>query len=86
MLNKMHHKATKMAESCFKITQIIAAIKKFVLQISEFLLRHSNVPKTKLNAIDGYFRKLINKVLGGLPVTQENFYIPAKDGLFGFYS
>jgi hypothetical protein len=86
MLTKMHHKATKIAESGLKITQIIAAIKTFVLPMSEYLLRHSNVSKTKLNSLDGYFRKLINKQLGGLPVTKETFYIPAKEGGFGLYS
>jgi hypothetical protein len=86
MLNKMHQKATKLAESGLKITQIIAAIKTFVLPMSEYLLRHSNVSKTKLQNLDNDFRKLINKQLGGLPVTRETFYISAKDGGFGLYS
>jgi hypothetical protein len=38
-----------------------------------------------LNVLNGYFKKLINKELGGLPVTQETFFIPAKDGGFGLY-
>jgi hypothetical protein len=78
MLNKMHHKATKIAESSLKITQIIAAIKTFVLPMSEFILGYSNVSKSKLQALDGYFRKIINKQLGGLPVTPETFYIAQK--------
>jgi hypothetical protein len=85
-LNKMHHKATKLAESGLKIIQIIAAIKTFVLPMSEYLLRQSNVSKTKLQALDGYIRKLINIQLGGLPVTRETFHIPAQDGGFDLYS
>jgi hypothetical protein len=53
MLSKMHQKTTKLAESGLKITQVIAAIKTFVLPMSEYLLRHSNVSKTKLHALDG---------------------------------
>jgi hypothetical protein len=64
MINKMHQKATKIAESGLKITQIMAAIKTFVLPMSNYPLRHSNVSKVKLQAPDGYFRKLINKQLG----------------------
>jgi hypothetical protein len=51
--------------------------------MSEYLLRHSNVSKVKLHALDGYIRKLINKQLRGLPGTRETFYIPAKDRGFG---
>jgi hypothetical protein len=82
----MQQKATKIAESDLKITQIISAIKTFVLPMSEYLLRHSNITKTKLQNLDNYFRKLINKKLGGLPVTKETFYISAKDRGFGLYS
>jgi hypothetical protein len=57
MLTKMHHKATKIAESGLTITQVIAAIKTFVLPMSEYLLRHSNISKVKLQALDGYLWK-----------------------------
>jgi hypothetical protein len=33
-ISKMHHKATKIAESGFKMTQIIAGIKNLVLPIA----------------------------------------------------
>jgi hypothetical protein len=54
--------------------------------MSEFLLRHSNLSLPKLQALDGYLRKLINKKIGGLPLTKETFYIRARDGGFGLYS
>jgi hypothetical protein len=39
-----------------------------------------------LNQLDGNFGRLINKAMGGLPVTRETFYIQTKDGGFGLYS
>jgi hypothetical protein len=39
-LSKMHHKATKLSEAGLKITQLIAGIKRFILPMGEFLLRH----------------------------------------------
>jgi hypothetical protein len=44
----MHHKATKMAESGLKMTQIIAGINTFVLPMAEFLLRHPYISKSSL--------------------------------------
>jgi hypothetical protein len=82
----MHHKATKISESGLKITQIIAAIKTFVLPMAEFLLRHTCVSKTRLSSLDRYFRKLVNGKIGGIPMTCETFYIQAKDGGFGWFS
>jgi hypothetical protein len=36
--------------------------------------------------LEVYLRKLINRKIGGLPLTKEIFYIKAKDGGFEIYS
>jgi hypothetical protein len=82
-LSKIYHKANKMAESVLKITQVIVAIKTFVLPMAEFLLRHTWVSKITLKNLDRYFRKLVNGKSGGIPKTHDTFYIQAKDGGFG---
>jgi hypothetical protein len=78
----MHYKATKIAESVLKITQIIAARKTFVLLMAEFLLRHTCVWRTTLSNLDRYFRKLVNGKTVRIPMTSETYYIQAKDGGF----
>jgi hypothetical protein len=66
-LSKMHHKATNISESGLKITQIIAAIKTFVLQMAEFLLRHKYISKTTLSNMDSNLRKLVKGKIGESP-------------------
>jgi hypothetical protein len=73
-------------ESYLKTIQVIDSIKTFVLPMSEFLLRHSNLSLTKLQALDGCIRQLINKKIGSLPLTKEAFYVRPKEGYFGLYS
>jgi hypothetical protein len=66
-LVKMKTKAQILEESGLKTTQVIDSIKTFVLPMSEFLLRHSNLSLTKLGQVDKFLRKLINRKIGGLP-------------------
>jgi hypothetical protein len=54
--------------------------------MSEFLLRHSNLSLPKFDQVDKFLRKLINRKIGGLPLSKEVFYIRAKDGGFGMYA
>jgi hypothetical protein len=79
-------KETILAESGLKTTQVIDSIKTFRLPMSEFLLRHSNLSLTKLKVLDIFLRKLINKRIGGLPLTREIFYLKSRDDSFGLYS
>jgi hypothetical protein len=65
-LSKMHHKATKIAESGLKMTQVIASI-------------ITCGSKTTLANLDIYFRQLVNGKIGGIPMTYETFYIQVKD-------
>jgi hypothetical protein len=46
----MRTKATIIAESGLKTSQVIDAIKRFAIPMPEFLLRHSNVSLTKLGS------------------------------------
>jgi hypothetical protein len=64
-LAKMKAKAQILAESGLKTTQVIDSIKTFVLPMSEFLLRHSNLSLTKLDQVEKFLRKLINRKIGG---------------------
>jgi hypothetical protein len=50
--------------------------------MAEFLGRHTCVSKTSLSRLDTYFRKLVTKKIGGIPLTKEIFYIQARDGKF----
>jgi hypothetical protein len=84
-LTKMKNKATIFAESGLKTTQVIDSINTFILPMSEFLLRHSNLSLTKLKNLDIYLRRLINKKIGGLPLTKEIFYLWSREGGFGLY-
>jgi hypothetical protein len=79
-LIKMRTKATIIAESGLKTSQVIDAIKTFIIPMAEFLLRHSNVSLIKLGSLDDYLRPLINIKLGGLEVTKDTFYLRARDG------
>jgi nucleoid DNA-binding protein len=85
-LIKMRTKATIIAQSGLKTSQVIDAIKTFIIPMAEFLLRHSNVSLTKLGSLDNYLRKLINNKIGGLKVTKDTFYLRARDGGFGLLS
>jgi hypothetical protein len=82
----MRNKATFLAESSLKITQVINSIKTFIVLMSEFLLRHSNLSLTQLKNLEIYLRKFINKKIGGLPITKEKFYLRARDGGFDLFS
>jgi hypothetical protein len=70
----------------FENTQIIDAIRTFVLPMSEFLLRHSNMWIIKLQKFDTYLRKLINLKIGGLPRPKEKVYLRTPDGGFCLYA
>jgi hypothetical protein len=82
----MKNKATILDESGLKTTQVKDYINTFIPPMSEFLLRHSNLSLIKLNNVDIYLRRLINKKIGGLPLTKEIFYLHARDGGFGLHS
>jgi hypothetical protein len=79
----MKTKAQILAESSLKTTQVRDSINTFVLRMSEFLLRHSNLSLTKLDQLDRFLRKLINQKIGGLPLTKEVLYIRSRDGVLG---
>jgi hypothetical protein len=70
----MKNKEMILAESGFKTTQIIDGIKKFVLDISEFLVRQSNLLFTKLRQLDTYLTRLINHKKR-LPLTKKLFIL-----------
>jgi hypothetical protein len=85
-LIKMLTKATILAESGLKTSQVIDGIKTFIIPMVEFLLRHSNVSLTKLGSLDDNLRRLINIKLDGLKVTKDTFYLRARDSGFGLLS
>jgi hypothetical protein len=51
-------------ESDLKTSQVIDWIKRFVIPMAEFLLRHNNVSLVKLGFLVNYLRGLINNKIG----------------------
>jgi hypothetical protein len=85
-LIKMKSKATLIGESGLKTCQVIDEFKTFVFPMAEFLLRHSNLSLTKLGALDVYMMSLLNKLISGLKVTKETFYLLSREGGFSLLS
>jgi hypothetical protein len=54
--------------------------------VSEFLLRHFNVFKTKPGQLDGCFRELTSKKIDIIPISMEIFSIKNKEGGSLLYS
>jgi hypothetical protein len=77
-LTKMKNKAIILTESGLKTTQVIDSIQTFILPMSEFLLRHSNLSLTKLKSFDVYLRKLINKNKRRLTTNKRNILFMCK--------
>jgi hypothetical protein len=77
-LVKMKTKAQILAESGLKTTQVIDSIKTFVLPMSEFLLRHSNLSLTNLDQVDKFLRKVISQKIGGLPSPKKFFILEQR--------
>jgi hypothetical protein len=73
----------RLKESGLKITQIIHAIKTFVLPRMDYIMMNSIVKLTSLEKIDRFIRKIINEKVGGPCLSTDLFYSSWKNGGFG---
>jgi hypothetical protein len=80
VLTKMHDLIDRIGNSGLKISQIINAIRMYIIPKAEYLMRNSVVARTRLRNLDNFIRSVINKRIGGPALPKELFCTSWKNG------
>jgi hypothetical protein len=73
----------RICRSGLKITQILHAIKTFIVPKLDYCFMNSLVSLVEIGKLDAFIRKLINDLVGGSPLSKDLFYTSAKCGGLG---
>ena len=76
----MKHDVYKISSSSLKTTQVIDAIKRFILPKLDYELLINAAPTTKLEELDAFIRSCISKKIGSHGLPTDWFYSSKKDG------
>jgi hypothetical protein len=69
--------------SKIKVNQMLNAIRTFALPRLNYYMMNSIFSKRELDKLDLYIRKVINVLVGGLPLSKDVFYWNWKYGGLG---
>jgi hypothetical protein len=73
-ISKIRKILDRIRNSGLKITQIVHAIKTYVLPRLDYSMMNSVVSKVELKKLDTYIRKIINENVGGPPLWKRMLY------------
>jgi hypothetical protein len=79
-MEKLMH---RILDSGLKVTQIINAIKTFILPKLDYLIYNTVIRIGDLQKMDKLVRKFIKESIGGPPLSKGVYYSSWKDGGFG---
>ncbi|GMO19738.1 MAG: hypothetical protein Ta2E_10790 [Mycoplasmoidaceae bacterium] len=66
-----------------KISQVIHAIKTYILPKLDYVMANSVMETGKLKGLDLYIRNAIHRLIGGPALSKNIYYLSWKDGGFG---
>jgi hypothetical protein len=69
--------------SGLKITQIIDAVRRFILPRLDYTMMNSVMGITELRKLDEFIRNMINEMVGGPALSKDLFYTSTKNGGLG---
>jgi hypothetical protein len=81
--SQMEKELDRIVNSGLKVSQIINAIKTFILPKVDYLFRHSVVAQGKIKQFDSLIRKRIKAMIGGPMLSKDMIYSDWKDGGLG---
>jgi hypothetical protein len=69
--------------SGLKVTQVIDAIRRFILPRLDYTMMNSVLGITELDKLDKFIRNMINEMIGGPALLNVMFYTSTKNGGLG---
>jgi hypothetical protein len=86
LFNKVDLILDRLKDNGLKITQLLHAVKTYVLPKFDYLFHNSMVPMLQLRWMDKKTRLLINSAVGGQDLSKSLFYTDWRSGGFGLRS
>jgi hypothetical protein len=83
VISKVEGIINKIVTFGLKISQVIHAIKSYILPKLDYVMSNPVISVTKLSKLDVLIRKQLNNLIGGPALSNDLFYTSCKSGGFG---